>query len=383
MPESEVLIRGLVEKVGLKGGGVQLTFPSGDLKKIQGDIRDHEEGIQYILNGLVNPAYRLIEKIRDIDAVGHRVVHGGEQFSGSVLISEKVIEALNVCTDLAPLHNPPNLAGIRAISRLLPHVPQAGVFDTAFHQTMPRHAYLYGLPYSLYEKYRIRRYGFHGTSHQYVSQRACDILGEDIHEVKIVTCHLGNGSSMTAIKEGISVDTSMGMTPIEGLIMGTRCGDIDAGALLKIADQEGLSIGQTSDLINKTSGLLGISGVSSDMRDIEKAAHEGHEQARIALDMFAYRIKKYIGAYAAAMNGLDMLVFTGGIGENDVETRERILSGLTFLGIKPDLATNRELRGKEGIISTKDSSVKVLVVPTNEELVIANETYRLVRTNGW
>jgi acetate kinase len=383
MPEGEVRVKGLIEKIGLNDGGIWLSFPSGNKKEYSAVIRDHTEGIRLIQDILTDPSNGLLTGIGEIDAVGHRVVHAGEYFSGSVLITSKVIEALEVCTDLAPLHNPPNLAGIRAISGQLPHLPQAGVFDTAFHQTIPEHAYLYGIPHSLYEKYKIRRYGFHGTSHQFVSQRACDMLGVDVNDMRIISCHLGNGSSITAIKEGVSVDTSMGMTPIEGLIMGTRCGDIDAGVLLYLAEKEHLSISQTSDLLNKKSGMLGISGISSDMRDVELAADKGHKMAEIALDMFAYRVKKYIGAYAAAMDGLDLVVFTGGIGENDAETRERILTGMTFLGIVPDRDKNRETKGKEGMISARNSKVKVLVVPTNEEFVIASETYRLVRTNGW
>lgn len=383
MPENKVLVRGLIEKIGLQEGCVTITLPTGRQIGKRMHVADHRDGIHALLDVLVDPSVSIISSLDEIAAVGHRVVHGGESFSGSVLIDQRVINAMNVCTDLAPLHNPPNLAGIEAIRQLLPDIPQAGVFDTAFHQTIPRHAFLYGLPYELYEKYRIRRYGFHGTSHQYVSQRACDITGDDIRTMRIITCHLGNGSSMTAIREGVSVDTSMGMTPIEGLIMGTRCGDLDAGALLSIADRENLSIGQVSELINSKSGMLGISGVSSDMRDIGMAAQDGSDRARLSLQMYAYRVKKYIGAYAAAMEGIDMVVFTGGIGENDDKTREMILTGLECLGIDTDKEENKRLNGKEGVISSKGSRVKVLVVPTNEELVIAGETYRLLRTRGW
>ncbi|HNS16845.1 MAG TPA: acetate kinase [Bacteroidales bacterium] len=382
MPEKKVLVRGLIEKIGLQGGKLKLILPSGLEEEEEKEISTHGEGIQEMFEVITRPSLEVIPSAEKIDAVGHRVVHGGEFFTGSVLIDRKVIEALQACTDLAPLHNPSNLAGIDAISRLIPHVPQAGVFDTAFHQTMPTHAYLYGLPYAYYEKYRIRRYGFHGTSHRYVSRRACDILGEDISGMKIVTCHLGNGSSIAAIRQGVSVDTSMGMTPTEGLMMGTRSGDLDPGALLKIADKEDLSISQVSDLVNKKSGMLGISGISSDMRDIGQAALQGNVRAELALSMFAYRVKKYIGAYAAAMDGLDLVVLTGGIGENDSRTRERILSDLTFLGIELDQEENIRLRGREGRISKANSRTRVMVVPTNEELVIASETYSLVRSLG-
>ncbi|MBP6977276.1 MAG: acetate kinase [Lentimicrobiaceae bacterium] len=382
MPEHNVLVRGLIEKVGLQGGRLKLILPSGMEVEEKKEISTHGEGIQAMFEILTRPSLAIIPSIETIDAVGHRVVHGGEFFTGSVLIDHDVIEALQVCTDLAPLHNPPNLAGIDAISQYLPQVPQAGVFDTAFHQTMPAHAYLYGLPFEYYEKYRIRRYGFHGTSHRYVSQRACNLFGEDIGQMKIITCHLGNGSSLAAIRHGVSVDTSMGMTPAEGLMMGTRSGDLDPGVLLKIADKEDLSIGQVNDLINKKSGMLGISGISSDMRDVGHAAAQGNHQAELALNMFAYRVKKYIGAYAAAMDGLDLVVFTGGIGENDTQTRERILTDLTFLGIELDHEENNRLKGREGVISAKNSKTRVMVIPTNEELVIASETYRLVGSGG-
>lgn len=382
MPGNSVRVKGIIEKIGLKGGGYKLILSTGQQVDGQKDIATHREGIHDILELITRPSLRILSSITRIGAVGHRVVHGGEFFSGSVVIDRKVTDALRHCTDLAPLHNPPNLAGIEAVTQLLPRVPQAGVFDTAFHQTMPEHAYLYGLPFSLYEKYRIRRYGFHGTSHQYVSKRACDILGTDYGLMKIISCHLGNGSSITALDGGFSVDTSMGMTPTEGLIMGTRCGDLDPGALLKIAEKEELSFSQVSDLINKRSGMLGISGISPDMRDIGQAAGEGIGRAELALQMFAYRIKKYIGAYTAVMNGLDILVFTGGIGENDSKTRERILSGLSFLGIELDVDENERMKGREGLISRKDAKVRVLVVPTNEEMVIASETYRLLGPAG-
>ncbi len=338
---------------------------------------DHQQGIEYLLGVLISKEYGSLKNLDELGAVGHRVVHAAEEYSGSVLITEDVVKALERSTELAPLHNPPNLNGIYAMTQLLPEIPQVGVFDTAFHQTMPEHVYLYGVPYVLYEKYKVRRYGFHGTSHKYVSMRACEILGVDINKQKIITCHLGNGSSVAAIKYGKSYDTSMGMTPTEGLIMGTRTGDLDPGTLLFIAEKEKTSINYTRILINKFSGMLGISGISSDMRDIEKAAEKGNHRAQVALDMYAYRVKKYIGAYAAALEGIDMLVFTGGIGENDTETRKKILSGLEFLGIKTD-KEKMEWRGKEMILSTGDSKVKVLVVPTQEELMIAKDTYQIV-----
>jgi acetate kinase len=378
MPSKTVLAKGLVDKIGLKGAAIKHKREDGTEVKLEGEILDHQAGIQFLLGILVSEKYGSIKSIEEIDAVGHRVVHAGEKFSGSVFISEEVIDALEECVDLAPLHNPPNLKGIYAMKELLPEVPQVGVFDTAFHQTMPPYAYLYGIPYSLYEKYKIRRYGFHGTSHKYVSHRACDVLGLDIKTQKIITCHLGNGASMAAIKNGKSLDTTMGMTPIEGLIMGTRCGDLDVGALLYIADKEETSIQYTSTLVNKFSGMLGISGVSSDMRDIELAAEEGNERAKVAMEMYQYRVRKYIGAYAAAMGGVDLIVFTGGIGENDTVTRTKSLEGLEFLGINLDTEKSMKSRGKEELVSKADSKVKVIVVPTDEELMIATDTHEIV-----
>jgi acetate kinase len=333
--------------------------------------------MEAVLDLLVDKDLGSLSSLAEIDAVGHRVVHGGEEFSGSVPITDEVISVMERCVDLAPLHNPPNLEGIYTMKRLLPDVPQVGVFDTAFHQTMPEHVYLYAIPYVLYEKYKVRRYGFHGTSHKYVSGRACEILGLDINKQKIITCHLGNGSSIAAIKYGKSYDTSMGMTPAEGLIMGTRTGDLDPGALLYMAEKEEASIKETSDLLNKKSGMLGISGVSSDMRDIESAANKGNHQAQLALEMFAYRAKKYIGAYTAALGGVDVIVFTGGIGERDPETRKRILKDLDFLGIKLNTSV-LDIKGEELLLSTNDSKVKVIVVPTDEEMMIAKDTYELV-----
>jgi acetate kinase len=377
MPSKRVLVKGLVEKIGLKGSAIKLQREGEKDVKLTGEILDHQQGIEFLLGVLISNEYGVIKSLDEINAVGHRVVHAGEEFSGSVMITKEVINALEKSTELAPLHNPPNLKGIYAMTALLPGIPQVGVFDTAFHQTMPEHVYLYAIPYILYEKYRIRRYGFHGTSHKYVSARACELLNVDIEKQKIITCHLGNGSSVAAVKYGKSYDTSMGMTPTEGLVMGTRTGDIDPGALLHFAEKEDLSVEYTRTLINKFSGLQGISGVSSDMRDLENAAAEGNHRAQLALDMFAYRVKKYIGAYAAALEGADMLIFTGGIGENDTETRKNILHGMEFMGVELD-ASKMETRGEEVVLSTPNSKVTVMVVPTDEELMIAKDTYEII-----
>jgi acetate kinase len=379
MPEKEILAKGLVEKIGLDGSSMTHTV-DGEQIKFEKNIPDHTTGIKTVFEVLVNEEVGVIKDINEIEAVGHRVVHGGEDFSGSVHITPEVIAAMEKNIDLAPLHNPANLAGIYAINELLPETPQVGVFDTAFHQTMPAYAYLYGLPYRLYEKYKIRRYGFHGTSHKYVSQQACKFLGMDINHSKLITCHLGNGSSIAAVKNGKSVDTSMGLTPLEGLIMGTRMGDIDAGALLYVADKEDLSIEEMNKLINKESGVYGISGISPDMRELEDAAYNnGNERAQLALDMFHYRIKKYIGAYVAVMGGVDAIVFTGGIGENGWETREEISKGLEYLGFEIDPEKNTGLRSKAAEISQDGNKVKAVVMPTNEELAIALDTFDLVK----
>ena len=377
MPKGNVIAKGLVEKVGLEGSRIKHSNDKGEKIVIEEPVANHQVGMEIVLNLLTNPETGSISKLTDIDAVGHRVVHGGEDFSGSVPITDKVIRVLEECIELAPLHNPPNLEGIYTMQRLLPEVPQVGVFDTAFHQTMPEHVYLYAVPYILYEKYKVRRFGFHGTSHNYVSARACEILNVDIKQQKIITCHLGNGSSIAAIKNGKSYDTSMGMTPAEGLIMGTRTGDLDPGALLYMAEKEDTSIKETSNLLNKKSGMLGISGISSDMRDIEDAANSGNHRAQLALEMFAYRAKKYIGAYAAALGGVDIIVFAGGIGERDPETRKRILNGLEFLGVELN-TENLDIKGEEVILSAVGSKVKVLVVPTDEEMMIAKDTYEIV-----
>jgi len=378
MTDESILATGIVEKVGMKGSFMTLEKPNGEKVKFVGDVMEHKSGIEYILGVLISEKHGVIKSLEEIEAVGHRVVHGGEDFSGSVFITDKVIKVLEDNIELAPLHNPANLKGLYAMQQLLPNVPQVGVFDTAYHQTMEPKVYMYGIPYSLYNKYKIRRYGFHGTSHRYVHERACAILGTTVASKKIITCHLGNGASIAAIKDGKSVDTSMGFTPVEGLIMGTRSGDLDIGALTYIMRKEEIGLDTTSVLINKFSGMIGITGVSSDMREIEQKAVEGNERARLGLDMYAYRVKKYIGAYAAALGGLDILVFTGGIGENAIDMREAICKDFEFLGIEIDVAKNK-CRGKEQVISKDGSKVTVVVVPTDEELVIARDTYQIVK----
>jgi acetate kinase len=382
MPSKEVLAKGLVDKIGLKGSSVKHWRNDGTEVKLEGEILDHQTGIEYFLGILTSDKYGSIKDVKEINAIGHRVVHAGEKFKGSVSVTPQVVEALEECIDLAPLHNPPNLEGIYAITHILPGVPQVGVFDTAFHQTMEDYVYLYGIPYSLYDKYKIRRYGFHGSSHKYVSKRACEILGKDYHSLKIITCHLGNGASIAAIKNGKSFDTSMGMTPIEGLIMGTRSGDLDVGAFIQILNKEEIDVNTGNILVNKHSGMLGISGVSSDMRDIETAAANGDIRCITALKMYRYRVKKYVGAYAAAMGGVDLIIFTGGIGENDCDTRAEVMKDTEFLGIDFDFEKNKELRGKEVILTRTGSKVTVMVVPTNEELVIAQDTYDIVTGKG-
>jgi acetate kinase len=381
MPAKSLLAKGIVDKIGLNGAYIKNEREDGDKTKLEGEIIDHQAGLEYLLGILISGKHGSLKKIEDIDAVGHRVVHGGEKFNGSILITKEMISMMEECIELAPLHNPPNLKGIYAITSLLPDIPQVGVFDTAFHQTMPPESYLYAIPYSLYEKYKIRRYGFHGSSHRYVSERACEIIKIKREKLKIITCHLGNGASIAAIKDGKSLDTSMGMTPVEGLIMGTRCGDIDAGALTYIMNKEEIGLAATNTLINKHSGIIGISGISSDMRDIEESAlKKNNKRAKLALDMYHYRIKKYIGAYTAAMGGLDLLIFTGGIGENSDFTRAEIAKDMEFFGINFDFDKNKGLRGKEMILSKDKSKVKVMVVPTNEELVIASDTLKVIQT---
>ena len=375
----EILARGQVEKIGLHGSFIKHERNDGDKVTLEGEIVDHQAGIEYMLGILTSKQRGSLKNFEEIDAVGHRVVHGGEKFHDSTLITEEVIKEVEECIDLAPLHNPPNLKGIYAIQSLLPKVPQVATFDTAFHQTMPDYAYMYAIPYSLYKKYALRRYGFHGSSHRFVSNRACEILKKKPEDLNLITCHLGNGASMTAIQGGKSVDTSMGLTPVEGLIMGTRTGDLDLGVLTYIMHKEEIGLNATNTLINKHSGMLGVTGVSSDMREIEKEAFENkNDRALLGLKMYHYRIKKYIGAYMAALGGADALIFTGGIGENAVETREEICRGLEFMGIGCDTEKNSSVRGKEAIISKDDSKVKIMVVPTNEELVIAEDTARII-----
>jgi len=382
MEEHAVLAKGSVEKIGMLGSFLKNHRNDGDVVKLEGEIVDHQAGIEYMLGVLTSQDHGSLKSLEDINAVGHRVVHGGEKFKESVLISDKVISKMEEVAELAPLHNPPNLKGIYAVSELLPDVPQVGVFDTSFHQTMPDYAYMYAIPYSLYKKYGLRRYGFHGTSHRFVSNRACSLLNTELKKQKIITCHLGNGASITAIKHGKSVDTSMGLTPVEGMIMGTRSGDLDLGVLTFIMNKEEIGVQSANTLINKHSGLLGVSGISSDMREVEKAAEEGNKRALLAIKMYSYRIKKYIGAYCAAMGGMNIVVFTGGIGENDTLTREKTCSNMEFLGIKIDREKNKNTKGKEDIISAKNSKVTVMVIPTNEELVIAQDTLEIISKIG-
>lgn len=377
MPSKEELASGGIEKVGMKGSFMKHNRPDGERVILEGEVLEHQVAIEYILGVLTSEKHGCIKSLDEIDAVGHRVVHGGERFNQSVVITDEVIKQIEACIDIAPLHNPPNLAGIAAIKELLPEVPQVAVFDTAFHQTMPEYAYMYGIPYALYEKYGIRRYGFHGTSHRYVSKRACDFLGLDNKDTKVITAHIGNGGSITAVKNGKSVDTSMGFTPVEGLVMGTRSGDVDLGVITFLQDKEMIGTAATTTLFNKHSGVLGVSGVSMDMRDIENAIAEGNERAKIALDMYEYRIRKYIGSYAAALNGFDVLVFTGGVGENQCGTRQRICEGLSYLGVEIDTEKNLT-RGEEIEISTPNSKIRVVVIPTDEEYMIAADTMELV-----
>lgn len=377
MGHKEVVAQGGIEKIGLHDSFLKFTLPSGEKKVLEKDVPEHTVGVEFILNTLVSPEYGAIKSLDEIDAVGHRMVHGGEKFSESVLLTKEVLDAFTACNDLAPLHNPANLKGVNAVSAILPNIPQIGVFDTAFHQTMPNYAYLYALPYELYQKYGIRRYGFHGTSHRYVSQRVCEYLGVSPEGKKIITCHIGNGASVSAIKDGKCIDTSMGLTPLEGLIMGTRCGDIDAGAVTFIMEKEKLNTSEISDLLNKKSGVLGVSGVSSDMRELEAAVAAGNPMAILAEKMYFYRVKKYVGAYAAALGGVDIIVFTGGVGENQMNSRSDVCAGLEFLGVKVDPAKNK-IRGVEAVVSTDDSRVKVVVVPTDEELMIASDTMNIL-----
>lgn len=378
MESKTVMAQGGVEKIGLPDSFLLVKLPNGEKVKIEKTMPEHTVGIQLILNTLVDEKIGCIKDLKEIEAVGHRVVHGGEKFNKSVLITSEVKDMIIKCAELAPLHNPANLKGIEAIEKTLPGVPQVAVFDTAFHQTMPDYAYMYALPYELYKEYAIRRYGFHGTSHRYVSARVCEYLGVNPAGKKIVTAHIGNGGSCAAVMDGKSVDTSMGLTPVEGLIMGTRAGDLDLGAATYIMDKEHLTTTEFNTLVNKKSGLLGVSGVSSDARDIDAAIKAGNERADLARKMFIYRVKKYIGAYAAAMNGVDIIVFTGGIGENDAYIRGEIAKGFTYLGAELDERKNAGIHGDEAVISTPESKVTICVIPTDEELMIASDTQALI-----
>lgn len=372
------LAEGGVEKIGLDGSFLKFKLPNGDKTTIEESIPDHHKAILLILNILTSAEHGCIKSFDEIDAVGHRVVHGGEKFNKSVLINDEVIAMIKECYDIAPLHNPVNMAGIEAISAIIPDVPQVGVFDTAFHQSMPAKAYMYALPYEMYQKHGIRRFGFHGTSHRYVSRRVCEFLGVPYENQRIITCHIGNGGSISAIKDGKSIDTSMGLTPVEGLMMGTRVGDVDPGALTFIMEKEGYDAKALNNMLNKQSGVLGVSGVSSDMRDIDAAINQGNQRAQLALDMYIYRIIKYIGSYAAVLNGVDIIVFTGGVGENQIFLRKAVCDSLTYLGVNIDNDTNAGSRGEEKVISSPDSRVKVVVIPTDEELMIARDTEAIV-----
>lgn len=379
MSNESVLGQGGIEKLGLKDSFLKFKLPNGEKKTIEKFMPEHTVGVELILETLTNAEYGCIKSLNEIDAVGHRLVHGGEKFNTSVVITPEVIEKMQECTDLAPLHNPANLKGVAAITKILPNVPQVGVFDTAFHQTMPDYAYMYALPYEYYEKYGVRRYGFHGTSHRYVAKRTCEFFGLDYNNSRIITCHLGGGGSVTAVLNGKSIDTSMGLTPVEGLVMGTRSGDVDLGAITYIMDKEKMDVAAVNNMINKKSGVLGVSGVSSDMRDILAAMAEGNKRADLAMNMFNYRLLKYIGAYMAVLGGVDVIAFTGGIGEKQNETRDYICRKLEYLGVKFDAALNDKVRGDEVEISTKDSKIRVAVIATDEELTIARDTMDLVK----
>ena len=377
MEQKSVIAQGGVEKVGLEGAFIKFTLPGGEKVVVEKEIPEHQTAIELILSILTSEQYGAISSLQEIGAVGHRVVHGGEKFNASVLINDEVIDAIKQCSDMAPLHNPANLLGIETISAILPNIPQVAVFDTAFHQTMPASAFMYGIPYEAYEKYGVRRYGFHGTSHRYVSARVCEFLGIQAEGTKIITCHVGNGGSITAIKDGKSIDTSMGFTPLEGLLMGTRCGDIDAGAVTYLMEKEGLDAKGISNYLNKKGGVAGVSGLSSDMRDIEAADKAGEPKAVLAMSMYAYRIKKYIGAYTAALGGVDVIVFTGGVGENQIGLRAQICNELAYMGVELDEVAN-DTKGEEIVITKPTSKVKVVVVPTDEEFMIASDTLELI-----
>jgi acetate kinase len=377
MNDESVLAQGGVERIGLDEAFLKLTLPNGEKKVLMHDMPDHKEGVNFVFQTLLSPEYGAIKSLDEIDAVGHRIVQGGDLFEKSCIVTKEVEDGIESLCDLAPVHNAGHLRGLRAVDNLMPDVPQVTVFDNAFHSTMPPYAFLYAVPYEFYEKWHVRRYGFHGTSHRYVSHRVAELMGRDIKDLKIVTCHIGNGASVAAIKDGKVIDTSMGLTPLAGVMMGSRSGDIDPSAVTYLMQKTGMQPQEMADFLNKKSGVLGITGISSDMREIESAAAEGNERARLALDMYNYRIKKYIGAYAAAMGGLDVIVWTAGVGENQVGTRLDACSGLEFLGVKMDAEANN-CRGKEKLISAPDSKVQVWVVPTDEEIVIARDTMELV-----
>ena len=377
MENEDVLAMGICERIGIEGSFLKHQPGNGAKITIETPMPTHMEAIQSVINALLDSKHGVIKDMNEINAVGHRVVHAGEKFAYSVLLNQEVKDALTECIELAPLHNPPNIIGIDACEKLMPGIPMVGVFDTAFHQTMPKEAYIYALPYELYEKYKIRRYGFHGTSHKYVAEKTAEFLGKPLSELKLITCHLGNGASIAAIDKGKSIDTSMGFTPLEGLVMGTRAGDMDPAIVTFLQDKENLTSEEVNSLLNKKSGVLGISKISSDFRDIEDAANEGNENAKLALDVYNYRVKKYIGAYMAAMNGADAVIFTAGLGENSDVVREAVCKDMDFLGIKIDVQKNK-VRSKLTDISAEGSKVKVLIVPTNEELMIARDTKRLI-----
>ena len=379
MDDKSVMTSGGAERVGLDGAFVKVKLANGEKKQIMHDMPEHTEGVKFIFSLLTDPEIGVIKSLKEIDAVGHRMVHGGEKFAKSVVITPEVIKAFEEVSDLAPLHNPANLKGIRAVEELMPGLPQVGVFDTAFHQTMPAYSYMYALPYEVYEKFAVRRYGFHGTSHRYVSARVCEFLGVPYEKQRIITCHIGNGGSLAAVKYGKCMDTTMGLTPLEGIMMGTRSGDVDGGAVTFLQKKLGLNPDKMSDLLNKKSGVAGVSGVGSDMRDLEAAVAAGNERAKLATDMYNYKIKKYVGAFAAAMGGVDIIVFTAGVGENQASMRAAVCRDMEFMGVKVDEALNATIRGKEAVISTPDSKVKVVVIPTDEELMIASDTAALVK----
>ncbi len=376
MEDETLLCKGLVERIGINGSVLKHEKIGQDKFVLEVPMDDHKDAIGHVLEAIVNPEHGVAKSMDEIEAVGHRVVHAGEKYACSVKITEDVMDALDECTDLAPLHNPPNILGIRACQELMPDTPMVAVFDTAFHQTMPPESYIYAIPYEYYEKYKVRRYGFHGTSHKYVAERAAEMIGLPIEQLKIITCHLGNGASVSAIRNGKCIDTSMGFTPLEGLVMGTRSGDIDPAIVTYIRQKENLPQGEMNNILNKKSGILGISGISSDFRDVEAASEEGNERAQLAQRVFAHKVRFYIGAYMAEMNGVDAIVFTAGVGENDIGMRDIICQDLSGLGIKLDLIRNK-VRGKETLISADDSKVKILLIPTNEELMIARDTVAL------